>query len=276
VGSRAPGERHIGLIGYGAIGRELAGALLADPSDRYRISLLARSSVRPEPDSDRLVCVDDFLTLADPPELVVEAAGQAAVADVVPALLAAGIPVVLASVGALSDDALRARLERLAEDHAASLILPSGAVGGLDYLRAAAIEGATEVRYTSRKPPGAWRDELAARGLKPEEVADEIVLFEGCAREAAKRYPKNLNVAAALAIAGIGMENTKVRILVDPKSSANAHEIEISGPLGRAGFAFVNTPSPGNPKTSRITTRSLHSAVRDFFAHTRRSPAAAG
>jgi aspartate dehydrogenase len=267
-------QRHVGLIGYGAIGHDLAEALLADTIDRYRISLLVRSSDRENTGNERIVYVEDFLKLTERPELVVEAAGQAAVVEAVPPLLAAGVPVVIASIGALSDEKLRFRLEEIAERNNTSLILPAGAVGGLDYLRAAAIEGAAEVRYTSRKPPAAWQDELAKRNVDSKNVTGEIVLFEGCAREAARLYPKNLNVAATLAIAGIGMENTRVRVVVDPRATANSHEIEINGPLGRAALAFENVPSSSNPKTSRIMIRSLHSAVRDYFAQYKRSAAA--
>lgn len=260
------GERHVGLIGYGAIGRELARALLADKAHRYRISLLTRSAgADPNGADDRLARVKDFLLLAPRPVVIIEAAGQQAVAEEVPRLLEAGIPVILASIGALADDVLRARLERIAEEHHASLILPPGAVGGLDYLRAAALTRPVEVRYTSRKPPAAWRDELAAKGLSDESVIDELVLFEGPARQAAALFPKNLNVAATLAVAGIGMDETRVRVVVDPRVSANSHEVDISSPLGRACFTFVNTPSPDNPKTSRIAAFSLYSAVRQFF-----------
>jgi aspartate dehydrogenase len=268
VGSaRGGGQRHVGLIGYGAIGQALAKALLCESED-YRISVLTRSGERGcRTIRDRLEWVTDLTSLADRPAIVVEAAGQAAVREWVPHLLQRGIPVIVASVGALADDAFHAHLKHLCSQHQARLILPSGAIGGLDYIRMMATTPPIKVRYTSRKPPSAWRDELAARGLAGETVASEVVLFEGPARKAATLFPKNLNVAATVAIAGIGMDQTSVRVIVDPTVQANSHEVEIEGPLGQASFTFVNVSSQENPKTSRITAVSLHHTVKEFFGN---------
>lgn len=258
--------RHVGLIGHGAIGRDLAQALLDKTSRHYRLSVLTRSPEKHrDKGSGRMGLVDRFDLEKDPPDLVVEAAGHSAVVDEVPRLLEAGIPVIIASIGVLADDAIRVRLEQLAAAHGTRLILPSGAVGGLDYLRLAAYFSPLSVRYTSRKPPAAWRQELAERGIEESAVGHELVLFEGSAREAAVLFPKNLNVAATLALAGTGMDDTRVRVVVDPSVAANRHEVEIEGPLGKAEFVFANAPSPKNPKTSRITAISLLDAVHGYF-----------
>jgi aspartate dehydrogenase len=92
-------------------------------------------------------------------------------------------------------------------------------------------------------------------------------LFEGSARDAARSFPQNLNVAMTLALAGAGMDATKVRVLADPRARGNTHEIDIESEAGRARFVFENTPSALNPKTSALTALSIVHAVRDYFAH---------
>ena len=197
-------------------------------------------------------------------DLVVEAAGHAAVAETLPQVLAAGIPALPASTGALADDALLARLAEAAQKGDARLIVPSGAVGGLDYLAALRETPDAKVRYTSRKPPAAWGPELAAAGLAEKAAQAEIVLYEGAAREAARRYPKNLNVGLTIALA-VGHDRLSVRIVSDPAAAGNTHEIEATSALGTARLSFVNLPSPTNPKTSALTAASLTAAIRRQF-----------
>jgi aspartate dehydrogenase len=124
---------------------------------------------------------------------------------------------------------------------------------------------ATEVVYTSRKPPAAWTDELAARGISGE-VDGEIELFSGTAAEAARRYPKNLNVAATMALAGLGMTATRVRVVADPAATGNTHELQVRGPAGTFSMRLENRPSPVNPKTSWLTALSVVAAIQRFYA----------
>ncbi|MBZ9677894.1 aspartate dehydrogenase [Mesorhizobium sp. ES1-1] len=248
----------IGLIGYGAIAHDIVRVF---PADAVRWVALLREGARPGlPGHVRAVTRLDALIDARP-TAVVEAAGQQAVAACVPALLEAGIPTLIASVGALSDPALAARLSEAARIGGARLVLPSGALGGLDYLRAIAVLPDARVRYTSRKPPAAWAAELAAAGLTVDDRA--IVLFEGTPSEAAGRYPKNLNAAFAVAMAA-GAEKVTVLVIADPAASGNTHEIEVESAAGTASFHLVNAPSPDNPKTSALTALSIVAALREL------------
>src|SRR5690606_14242001 len=125
-------------------------------------------------------------------------------------------PVVITSVGALADDAQRQALHDAAQLGKAQLIIPAGAIGSLDYLGALRhIEGA-RVRYESRKPVAAWAAELAEQGYDAAMPGEPVVLYEGDAATAAQKYPKNLNVAATLAFAGVGMLATQVKVVADP------------------------------------------------------------
>ena len=199
------------------------------------------------------------------PDLVVEAAGAEAVRTHGPACLRLGVPLLLSSVGALGDDALRAALEAAARAGRTRLYLPSGALAGLDYVRAARGGPDLRVRYESRKPPAAWADELARLGL-PARPDAPVTLFEGDAREAAARYPANLNVAATLALAGPGFEATEVAVVVDPAVAGNTHRVAVESAFGRLDVAVANRPSPDNPKTSWIVSRALMAAIDQHFA----------
>lgn len=252
--------RLVALIGYGAIGRALAGHLVEDAS--CRLAVLRRGAGELPPGIGAFDTLD--VLIAARPALVVEAAGQGAVEQYGPALLEAGISLIVASTGALADGALLHRLTLAAETGGARLIVPAGAIGGLDYLGAIAATRGAEVRYTSRKPPAAWSAELRAIGHDPARLGAEVVLFEGSASEAARRYPRNLNAGLTVALAA-GAARTSVRAVADPAATGNTHEIAVVSPAGSALMRFANRPSPDNPKTSALTALSLAAAVRRHF-----------
>ena len=256
-------ERRIGLIGFGTIARDIHARL---GSEGFSFACLLRPGSPSRASLPAGVAALDSLgdLLAWRPDLVVEAAGHAAVAETLPQVLAAGIPALPASTGALADDALLLRLAEAAQTGNARLIVPSGAVGGLDYLAALRETQDAKVRYTLRKPPAAWGPELSAAGLAEKAAQAEIVLYEGSAREAARRYPKNLNVGLTIALA-VGHDRLSVRIVSDPAAAGNTHEIEATSALGTARLSFVNLPSPTNPKTSALTAASLTAAIRRQF-----------
>lgn len=268
IGGISVDDRRVAIIGFGAIGSEVAAGLRVGLAGSVDLAVLLR------PDSPRRGSVPDGIRLlrdmqellAWAPDLTVEAAGHAALAQYGANCLSAGRDLVVSSVGALADDALRERLMTAAKKGRAKLIVPSGAVAGLDYLAAVRGVAGTRVTYVSRKPPAAWADELARLGLRPEDVRHEIELFAGSAAEAALRYPKNLNVAATLALGGIGMDATDVRVVVDPAASGNQHEVIVNGPAGECRISLVNRPSPGNPKTSWVTGLSVTAAIARYFA----------
>jgi aspartate dehydrogenase len=249
----------IGLIGYGAIGREVAAQLSAEAAP----TIVVLDKIVPA-DTAGFRCVqraEDLIAAA--PSLVIEAAGHAAVSEHVIPVLEAGIPVIVVSVGSLADDALRNRLKEASEKGRADVVLPGGAIGGVDYLRAVSRSANLQVRYCSRKPIAAWAKELAAKGHDPSKIDREIALFEGSARDAALAFPQNLNVAMTLALAGPGVDAIAVRVVADPKARGNTHEIDIESAAGRARFVLENSPSPANPKTSALAALSIIQAVRE-------------
>ncbi len=257
----------LALIGFGAIARDVAGLLL-DQGVTDHLHVLRRGDQTAQ---DSLPA--PLHALADPtalitlrPALVIEAAGHKAVRHVVPLCLEQGLPVLISSVGALHDQALFDRLIGLARRHATKLILPSGAIGALDYVRAARMAGQVEITYESRKSPSAWIEEMQARGLTPEDLEQPLILFEGSARDAAKRYPANLNVAATLAIAGCGFDETRVKVIIDPALQGNSHTITVTSDHGQMEICLANAPSPANPKSSWIVGKSVVAAVQNYLS----------
>jgi aspartate dehydrogenase len=255
------------IIGYGAIAAELVGRLREKYGSDCTVAVLLRAD---SPSRSRLptgvACLMDMDEVVQfKPDLVVEAAGHHAVHQYAHACLVAGLSFVAVSVGAMADEAFFKQLCLAAEKGGAKLVFPSGAIGALDYIRAVRDLPDTNVVYESRKPPSAWADELLRLG-HTQPLTEDVVLFDGHAREAALRYPQNLNVAASLALAGNGFERTQVRIVVDPHAKGNTHRVHATGAFGEMHADIVNRPSPDNPKTSWVVGLSLLATVERYFS----------
>jgi aspartate dehydrogenase len=199
--------------------------------------------------------------LAARPELVVEAAGHGALVQAGPATLRAGIDLLVASVGALADPAIEQALRAAARAGGARIRIPSGALGGLDALGAARLAGLDEVTYVSRKPPAAWRGTAAESLVDLAAVREPTVFLATTAREAARRFPQNANVAAAVGLAGIGLDRTRVELMVDPQVGGNRHRILARGAFGELDVSVEARVLPDNPKSSRMAPMSLLAAL---------------
>ncbi len=197
----------------------------------------------------------DFLAL--PQDLVIEAAGHAAVASYVPQLLAGGTETVIASTGALCDDALHETLQAAAISGGTRLVLPAGAIGGMDILAGLKQSDIQRVTYTSRKPPVAWAGTHAETVVDLDGLEAEAVLFTGSARQAAALFPKNANVAATIALAGCGFDATRVVLIADPGVTANIHALDVVSDAATLSVRIEGHPSPANPRTSLTTVYSL-------------------
>ncbi|SUZ97454.1 uncharacterized protein METZ01_LOCUS50308 [marine metagenome] len=191
------------------------------------------------------------------PNLVVECAGHDAVTEHIAQVLSAGFDTVVASVGALADAALADSLYDAAHKGKARLIIPAGAIGGVDLLASLKKHGKLDVSYRGIKPPAAWSGTLAADLMDLDHLSEETVIFSGSAREAASNYPKNANVAATIALAGAGFEATQTELVADPKATGNIHEYSVDCPLAHYTFRVESQPSSGNAKTSVTTVYSI-------------------
>lgn len=258
-----PATARIAIIGYGAMAHHLLPAL-AQSLPGTPFALLVRGTPG---DAPRHV---DLLTSAAAlhawqPTLLIECAGHGAVRDYVPDALRNGIDVILVSVGALADDNLRIQLNDCAQMGGSRLIPVPGAIGGLDALQAARLAGLRSVRYVGRKPPLSWSNTPAAQQFDLAALNTPTVIFEGTAGESARTYPKNANVTAAVALAGVGFDNTRVTLIADPHVTQNCHELHVSGAFGEFDIRLANNPLPDNPKTSWLAALSIEAAIRDYF-----------
>ena len=219
-------NRHIklGLIGYGAMGhmvleslqRQLQTAEFAILTNGFPVDTLPRGVKKFDAPAQ-------LLTWS--PTVVVECAGHGVVASTLPKCLSSGVDVIVASIGALADRAVEEQLLNAARTGGARLIAVSGAIGGLDALRSAHFTGLEAVRYTGRKPPLAWQGTPAQDEFDLKSIATNTLIFDGTAREAAQRFPKNANVTAAVALAGVGFDRTQVQLFADPTAQSNIQRL---------------------------------------------------
>ena len=198
------------------------------------------------------------------PDVVVEAASHEAVRDHAAALLRQGIAVIVLSAGALCDDALRAQLERAAQGGGALLYVPSGGIAGLDALKAACVAGVDEVTIAVTKPPAAWKNIPYVEEMKIdlEHLSAPCTVYDGPAREGVPLFPANVNIAAALSLAGIGFDRTRLKVVADPALTRNTHFIEIRGKSGNISIKVENVPAPDNPKTAWLACYSALAALK--------------
>jgi len=205
------------------------------------------------------------------PDVVLEAASHDGVREKLVPLLEAGISVVVLSAGALADDELRARAERAAAHTGALLYVPSGGIGGLDALKGACMAGVDEVTIQVAKPPAAWQEipYVASLGLDLNSLTHATTLFEGTAREGVPLFPQNVNIAAVLALGGIGFDRTRLRVVADPSLKFNTHTIRVSGASGRFTVVLENVPAPSNPKTAWLACYSALAALKEWKSPSR-------
>ncbi|MEM6693712.1 MAG: aspartate dehydrogenase [Pseudomonadota bacterium] len=247
----------IGIIGDGAIGRYVAQHLSAEA--HVIITRAERLDAREPPAVHRVARAED---VPEDTDLMIDCAGHQALEQYGVPLLERGLPLITVSVGALADASLHARLAEAARAGGTKLHLASGAIGALDCLQAAKVGGLERVRYVGRKPPKGWRGSPAEDTLNLDTLDTAATHFEGTARDAARLYPKNANVAAAVALAGIGFDATQVRLIADPLVSANIHEIEASGAFGAFRFRIEGKALPDNPKSSALAAMSAVAAIQ--------------
>lgn len=205
------------------------------------------------------------------PDAVLEAASHDAVRLLVVPILAAGVSVIVLSAGALADDRLRAEAESAARKSGALLYVPSGGIGGLDALKAACEAGVESVAIQVAKPPAAWKriPYVETLGIELDRLTAPATLFEGPAREGVPHFPQNVNIAAVLSLAGIGLDRTRLKVVADPGLTFNTHTIRVSGKSGRFTMVLENVPAPDNPRTAWLACYSALAAVKAFGASAR-------
>jgi aspartate dehydrogenase len=246
------------LVGWGAIGARVAGLLAARGAavDLVGVALRDLGAAR-EGLGDLRVISETSELCGLRPDLVVEAAGRGAALAWGRAALQAGADFCPASLSALVEAEDLAALVDLARARGRQVLIPAGAVGGMDALSAAARLELRAVTHEISKPPVAWAGTGAEALCDLAHLTQAQCFYEGTAGDAAEAFPQNANVAAMTALAGVGFARTRVRLIADPGLAMNRHRIQAEGDFGRMEITLDNRPLAGNPKSSELTALSL-------------------
>jgi aspartate dehydrogenase len=262
-------ERKVGLLGCGTIGSQLA--LAVDSNKVANASLVALFDVaegslqnlKAKLQSNPKAYSDFAGFLSSGADIVIEAASQDAVRTFGRPVLESGKDLMVMSVGALADGGFLAELIQAAAKKGRRIYLPTGAIAGIDAIRSVRhlLESVT---LTTTKSPKALAGApfFETSKVKLDEITKSTVIYEGTAANAVSAFPANINVAAVLSLAGIGVDKTKVRIVADPQATTNQHEIIATGSFGEIKITVNNVPSPGNPKTSFLAVLSAIECLR--------------
>jgi aspartate dehydrogenase len=256
--------QRVAIAGFGAIGKIVATALDRGLDGLELAAVSARDTARAEQAMHafaRKVPVLPLSRLGEAGEIIVECAPAALLREIAEPALARGRTVIVLSCGALLDNF---DLVALARRQGGRVLVPTGALLGLDAVQAAAQGDITRVHMVTRKPPAGLEGApyLMERGVSLLGLAEAQRVFTGTARAAAKGFPANVNVAAALALAGIGPERTTIEIWADPAVTRNTHRIEVEADSVRLSMQIENVPSADNPKTGRLTPLSVVALLR--------------
>lgn len=249
----------IGLIGCGAIGKEIAKTISRDLRGRAALAAVADVDIKKAQALLRslklkpaILSIDGVIRKSD---LVVEAASARVSAYIAERALSAKKDVLIISTGGLLG---KKRLFALADKNRCHLYIPSGAICGIDGVRAASLGRIKEATLKTTKPPQAF-------GLKA--IKKAVVLYRGNAQRAVLNFPQNINIASTLSLAGIGAKKTKVEIAASPKQKTNMHEITVEGDFGAMRVRVENVPSKENIKTSRLAALSASAMLKDIFSY---------
>lgn len=256
----------IGMIGFGTIGRAVGRALSERRAGNAELAAVlvrdvdkARATGITKPGMMITADPDEFFTSGL--DIVVEAAGHAGLKLYAARALRSGLDVLAVSVGAFADDDFHSSVRQAAEESRRRLLVPSGALGGLDAISAGSVGALDQVVLVARKPPAAWKG-TPAEDAALQAVTEPICLYEGRAREAASLFPQNVNVVAALSLAGIGFDRTVIKMFADPRVKHNTFELYASGEFGEIRLDLKNNPYAENPKTGRLVVMSVIRAIR--------------
>ncbi len=252
----------IGIIGFGSIGSTLFEFIQTRLSSQASVTSiceldqqLTQTVIKHFPNIKLL----DIRSLIQEVDLVIECANTQLVPEIIEGCLTYKKNVIIMSIGGLADNQLLSKIHT-------SLIkvyIPSGAIGGLDVLKAAKTGEIYKVKLITQKSPMALKDApyFAQKNISAEAITSRTVIFSGNALEAIAVFPKNINVAMALSLAGIGWDKTQVEIIADPSLTKNCHEIILEGDFGRMQCITENEPFARNPKTSRLAALSCQALL---------------
>lgn len=261
----------IGIVGCGAIGSSLAKfivkelSLQAQLSALYDVDALKNKRLAKLVSKKEDLAVSSLRELIARSQLVIESASAVSSREIARRALSRGRDVMIMSTGGVAGSLKE--LSALAKKNNAKVYIPSGAICGVDALKASKIGRIKTVTLTTRKNPSSFKGVkyVQERGINLAEIKKETVLFSGPAREAVKHFPQNINVAAVLSLAGIGQDKTVVKLIASPQTKRNIHEIKIESASGNISTRTENVLHPDNPKTSFLAVLSAMETLRQIL-----------
>jgi aspartate dehydrogenase len=253
----------VGLIGAGAIGRDVVMLLRRNLEKSVEVPVVLARSARPSEDPPVTDSIDAFL--GHQLDAVIEGAGHAALIAYGERILDAGADLVITSTGAFAaDNALLERLAKAAQRNFRKVLLASAGIGAVDILASAAEGGLTRVTIVVRKDPSAWYGTPAEKKVDLAKLTGPTVIFDGSAREGAALYPRNVNISATVALAGLGLDRTHLVIVADPGITTHIVEVEAEGAFGKFRFVEDVAISESNPKTGKLVAMAVVKTIRNL------------
>jgi len=261
----------VGIVGCGAIGSSLAKTIVKDFSKQTELVSLYDIDTKKSQALSRLVSKSKNLAagglrqLIDKSDLVIEAASARSSWAVAQDVLTKRRDIMLMSVGGIVSHFRK--LSSLAKKYNAKVYIPSGAISGIDALKAANLGKVKRVTLTTRKNPVSFRGVryIEKKGIDLKRIKNERILFSGSAKDAVKYFPQNINVAAILSLAGLGENKTQVRIVASPDVKKNIHEIRVESGAARIFTRTENILHPDNPKTSYLSVLSAVATLKQIL-----------
>ena len=265
--------KKIALLGCGAIGTQIAlsidsGKIPAQLTQIYDKSKEAAEKLASKLNNTPVIVENFHLLSSGPVDLVIETASQQAVKDVALSVLQNKKDLMIMSVGALLDESIFDVLTEACKEFNTRIILPSGAIAGLDAIKSVKDE-LDSVSLTTTKNPKSLKGAkfFETSNIDLDKIEKPTTIFEGTAEDAVKLFPANINVAALLSLVGLGNQKTKVKIIADPTTDKNTHDIEAIGKFGKMNFSIQNFPDEMNPKTSRLAILSSMETLRKYCSN---------
>jgi len=265
-------EKRVGIIGYGSIGKEIIAATSRNEIPNARIVALfdKESTVfnKVDYDNGELNLFSDFDEFYNSDiysniDIIIECASKGAIKEYGKKIIDSKKDLIVLSVGAFSDEKYLIELQNLSNLNNTKILIPTGAIAGLDSIRSVKKYLNTLTIVTTKNPKSLiGAPYFKSSKIRIDEILKETVLFEGNAIDAIELFPANVNVAVSVALAGIGLVKTQVKIVADPTLSVNKHEIVGEGTFGKIQIVVQNIPSPSNPRTSYLASLSAIECLR--------------
>ncbi|MCS0789305.1 aspartate dehydrogenase [Cytobacillus firmus] len=256
-----------GIIGYGTLGKTISELIEAGYAGEVELkSVLVRRKKGAEHADKKTYALtsDETEFFNGDLDIIIEAAGHQALHMFGEKALANGSHLVVLSVGALGDTGFYEQLQTAAKQHNRQIFIPSAAIAGLDRIAAGSLGEIENITLITRKHPRSWKGTIAEEKVDLHTLTEPFCIYEGNARESSKLFPQSVNVSAALSLAGIGFEDTKVKVYADPTIQSNTHTIKAKGYFGEVEISVSNVPYEENPKSSPIVAMSVAKVLKNL------------